>query len=199
MDSKSQSSETDPAPSTPIPTRPVAPTKPLKPIIGKLPANYVPPQERSIGILPKEDSRNFRYKAPIESEAAVSRVIEAGFNSTVSVRHEDLLAIAPDYRRRMKESVTGKRIGIEGNFVNGGEESLMLELPYQNDDTFQSYFNHFGNAEEGDGFYVAKLAHTIRAINAIIGKGETDEFNGEPDDKRVVPHVHYKPFVIHGV
>ncbi|KAJ4000441.1 hypothetical protein F5050DRAFT_1838706 [Lentinula boryana] len=130
LDAKPQYAETDPAPSTPIPTRPVAPMKPPKPIIGKLPANYVPPQERSIGILPKEDSRNFRYKAPIESEAAVSRVIEAGFNSTVSVRHEDLLAIAPDYRRRMKESVTGKRIGIEGNFIDNGEESLMLELPY---------------------------------------------------------------------
>ncbi|KAJ3980075.1 hypothetical protein F5890DRAFT_1568999 [Lentinula detonsa] len=165
-----QFSEIDPAPSAPIPTRPVAPTKPPKPIIGKLPANYVPPQERSIGILPKEDSRNFRYRAPIESEAAVSRVIEAGFNSTVSVRHEDLLAIAPDYRRRVKESVTSKRIGIEGNLVDGGEESLMVDLPYQNDATFESYFNHFGNAEEGDGFYVAKPAHTIRAINAIIGE-----------------------------
>ncbi|KAJ3725638.1 hypothetical protein DFJ43DRAFT_1157365 [Lentinula guzmanii] len=130
MDSKSQSSEMDPAPSTPIPTRPVAPTKPPKPIIGKLPANYVPPQEHSIGILPKEDSRNFRYKAPIGSEVAVSRVIEAGFNSTVSVRHEDLLAIAPDYCRQMKESVTGKCIGIEGNFVNGGEGKIGQQYDY---------------------------------------------------------------------
>ncbi|KAJ3780019.1 hypothetical protein GGU10DRAFT_381333, partial [Lentinula aff. detonsa] len=169
LDAKPQYAETDPAPSSPIPTRPVAPTKPPKPIIGKLPANYVPPQERSIGIPPKEDTRNFRYRAPIESDAAVSRVIEAGFNSTVSLRHEDLLAIAPDYRRRMKESVTGKRIGIEGNLVEGGEESLMLDLPVQYDDIFHAYFNHFGDAEEGDGFYVAKPAHTIRAVNAIVG------------------------------
>ncbi|KAJ3746167.1 hypothetical protein DFH05DRAFT_1393841 [Lentinula detonsa] len=168
-----QFSESDPSPSAPIPTRPVAPSKLPKPILGKLPANYVPPQERSIGILPKDDSRNYRYRAPIESEAAVSRVIEAGFNSTVSVRHEDLLAIAPDYRRRMKESVTGKRIGIEGNLVDGidrSEESLMLETKINNADTFHSYFNHFGSAEEGEGFYVAKSSHTIRAINAIVGE-----------------------------
>ncbi|KAJ3792685.1 hypothetical protein GGU11DRAFT_857080 [Lentinula aff. detonsa] len=151
MDSKSQSSETDPAPSTPIPTRPVAPKKPPKPIIDKLPANYVPPQEQSIGIPPKEDTRNFRYRAPIESDAAVSRVIEAGFNST------------------MKESVTGKRIGIEGNLVDGGEESLMLDLLVQDDDIFHAYFNHFGDAKEGNGFYVTKPAHTIRAVNAIVG------------------------------
>ncbi|KAJ3779776.1 hypothetical protein GGU10DRAFT_337732 [Lentinula aff. detonsa] len=56
LESNPQFSEIDPAPSAPIPTRPVAPTKPPKPILGKLPANYVPPQERSIGILPKDDS-----------------------------------------------------------------------------------------------------------------------------------------------
>ncbi|KAJ3979282.1 hypothetical protein F5890DRAFT_1558936 [Lentinula detonsa] len=147
LDSKPQYAETDPAPSMPIPPHPVAPTKPPKPIIGKLPTNY----------------------APIKSEAAVSRVIETGFNLTVSVRHEDLLAIAPDYRRRMKESVMGKHIGIEGNLVDGSEESLMLDLLEHNNDIFHVYFNHFGDAEEGDGFYVAKPAHTIRALNAIVG------------------------------
>ncbi|KAJ3792031.1 hypothetical protein GGU11DRAFT_750669 [Lentinula aff. detonsa] len=153
LESNPQFSEIDPAPSAPIPTRPVAPTKPPKPILGKLPANYVPPQERSIGILPKDDSRNYRYRAPIE--------------------HEDLLAIAPDYCRQMKESVTGKWIGIEGNLVDGtdhGKNALMLETKIDNADTFNSYFNHFGSAEEGEGFYVAKSAHTIQAINAIIGE-----------------------------
>ncbi|KAJ3780536.1 hypothetical protein GGU10DRAFT_380509 [Lentinula aff. detonsa] len=152
-------SDTDPAPpapSVPIPTRPITPIKPVKPIIGKLPTNYY-------------DSRNFRYRAPIESEAAVKRVIDAGFNTTVSVRHEDLLAIAPDYRRRMKECVTGKRIGVDGNLVENSEDSLMLQTMPDSGNTFDVYFNHFRNAEEGDGFYVAKSAHPIRAINAIIG------------------------------
>ncbi|KAJ3914297.1 hypothetical protein F5877DRAFT_82924 [Lentinula edodes] len=53
----------DPKPSKSIPPRIVPPTKPPKPIIGKLPENYVPPQERTVGIQPKEDLRNYRYRA----------------------------------------------------------------------------------------------------------------------------------------
>ncbi|KAJ3887407.1 hypothetical protein GG344DRAFT_80784 [Lentinula edodes] len=49
----------DPEPSKPIPPRIVSPTKPPKPIIGKLPENYVPPQERTVGVQPKEDLRNY--------------------------------------------------------------------------------------------------------------------------------------------
>ncbi|KAJ3780471.1 hypothetical protein GGU10DRAFT_279342 [Lentinula aff. detonsa] len=45
----------------------------------------------------------------------------------------------------------------------------MLDLPEQYNDIFHAYFNHFGEAEEGDGFYVAKPAHTIQAVNAIVG------------------------------
>ncbi|KAJ3871162.1 hypothetical protein F5051DRAFT_446545 [Lentinula edodes] len=54
---------TDPEPLKLIPPRTTAPTNPPKPIIGKLPENYVPPQERTVGIQPKEDARNYRYRA----------------------------------------------------------------------------------------------------------------------------------------
>ncbi|KAJ4467133.1 hypothetical protein C8J55DRAFT_492776 [Lentinula edodes] len=108
----------DPEPSKPIPPRIVSPTKPPKPIIGKLPENYVPPQERTVGVQPKEDLRNYRYRAPIETEAAVECIIQTGMASMVSVRQDDLLAIAPEYRKKVKDAITSRRIGVDGALLD---------------------------------------------------------------------------------
>ncbi|KAJ3810458.1 hypothetical protein F5876DRAFT_76765 [Lentinula aff. lateritia] len=171
---------TDPDPSQPIPPRSTVPTKPPKPIISKLPENYVPPQERTVGVLPKEDQRNYRYRAPIETEAAVERVIQTGMTSMVSVRQDDLLAIAPEYRRKVKDSITSRRIGVDGGLL---EDAALLEPVWVLDldsvtgsysmpvshGILQNFFMDFGDAKEGDGFYVAKESHSIRAVNATIG------------------------------
>ncbi|KAE9392523.1 hypothetical protein BT96DRAFT_1056887 [Gymnopus androsaceus JB14] len=179
----------DPEPSQPIPPVP-GPTRPPKPIIGKLPPNYVPPQERTVGVPPKDDVRNFRYRAPIETEAAVERVVQAGLSSVVSIRQDDLLAIAPEYRRRVKENVTSRRIGIDGNLLEDIEPTYLLEsskslspsrsqycennsLPFalkDPPDPVAVFFQEFGDAVEGDGFYVAKESASIRGINALIGE-----------------------------
>ncbi|KAE9409055.1 hypothetical protein BT96DRAFT_985384 [Gymnopus androsaceus JB14] len=75
----------DPEPSQLIPPVP-GPTRPPKPIIGKLPRNYVPPQERTVGVPPKDDNHNFCYRAPIKTKAAVEHVVQAGLSSVVSIR-----------------------------------------------------------------------------------------------------------------
>ncbi|GAW05094.1 hypothetical protein LENED_006929 [Lentinula edodes] len=170
----------DPEPSKPIPPRIVPPTKPPKPIIGKLPENYVPPQERTVGVQPKEDHRNYRYRAPIETEAAVERIIQTGMASMVSVRQDDLLAIAPEYRKKVKDAITSRRIGVDGVLLDDMkllEPVLMIDLdlakglysvPVSQED-LANFFTDFGDAKEGDGFYVAKESHSIRAVNATIG------------------------------
>ncbi|KAJ3803836.1 hypothetical protein F5876DRAFT_84321 [Lentinula aff. lateritia] len=171
---------TDPEPSKPIPPRTSVPTKPPKPIIGKLPKNYVPPQERNVGVPPKEDNRNYRYRAPIETDAAVERVIKTGMSSMVSVRQDDLLAIAPEYHKKVKDSITSRRIGIDGGMLEDIvllEPVLMLDLELANgmypvpvsQESLANFFTDFGDAKEGDGFYVARESHSIRAVNAIIG------------------------------
>ncbi|KAJ3846267.1 hypothetical protein EV368DRAFT_89308 [Lentinula lateritia] len=153
----------DPEPSKLIPPRIVPPTKPPKPIIGKLSENYVPPQERTVGIQPKEDLRNYRYRAPIETKAA-----------------DDLLAIAPEYRKKVKDSITSRRIGVDGGLLDDIallEPVLMLDLDLANgmysvpvsQESLANYFTDFRDAKEGDGFYVAKESHSIRAVNATIG------------------------------
>ncbi|KAJ3897750.1 hypothetical protein F5879DRAFT_995595 [Lentinula edodes] len=170
----------DPEPSKPIPPRTTVPTKPPKPIIGKLPDNYVPPQERTVGVQPKEDQRNYRYRSPIKTEAAVERVIQTGMSSVVSVRQDDLLAIAPEYRKKIKDSITSRRIGVDGGLLEEAtlfEPVLMLDLDLAKgmysvpvtQEGLQNFFTDFGDAKEGDGFYVAKESHSIRAVNATIG------------------------------
>ncbi|KAJ3871663.1 hypothetical protein F5051DRAFT_445961 [Lentinula edodes] len=176
----SPNSSTDPDPSKPIPPRTTVPARPPKPIIGKLPENYVPPQERTVGVQPKEDHRNYRYRAPIETEAAVDRVIQTGMSSIVSLRQDDLLAIAPEYRKKVKDSITSRRIGVDGALVEEAallEPTLMLDLDLASgiysvpvsQESLQNFFTDFGEAKEGDGFYVAKESHSIRAVNATIG------------------------------
>lgn len=182
-----------PTPPPPEPSQTPSNTTPPrvpKPVIGKLPPNYVPPQERTVGAQPKDDPRNFRYRAPIETEAAVERVIQAGLSSIVSIRQEDLLAIAPEYRKKVKEGVTSRRIGLDGNLLESEEPAYLLGQQGEVDSTPEAFieevvefpgaelkdaelrevfFNERREPMEGDRVYVAKEAMPIRAIWAKVG------------------------------
>ncbi|KAJ3721793.1 hypothetical protein C8R42DRAFT_642250 [Lentinula raphanica] len=167
----------DPEPSVPIPQRIVSQSKTTKPIIGKLPETYVPPQERNLGAPPKDDTKNYRYRAPIETEQAVERVVSTGLQSLVTIRQDDLLALAPDYRKRVKEAITSRRIGLDGALLEdtGLLEGInLLESEVHRKETvelpFSVYFNDYGPAKEGDEYYVAKETHPIRGVNAIVGE-----------------------------
>ena len=169
----SSSQPTRPEPSQPYGGRIQEPTKLPKPIIGRLPDGYEPPAERVVGAPPKDDSRNYKYKSPIETEAAIQRVIQTAMASTVTLSQADLLAIAPDYRKHMKESVTSRRIGVNANpssnslVVPDPVESFLLQNPTA--DAFHSVMNLFGDSKAGDEFYVAKESSSIRAINGTVG------------------------------
>ncbi|KAK1221039.1 hypothetical protein PQX77_016157, partial [Marasmius sp. AFHP31] len=102
----------DPELSQPIGGRIQQPYQPPQPVIGKLPEGYEPPKDRVVGAQPKDESRNYKYKSPIKTDAAIDRVIQAGLASTVTISQSDLLAIAPEYHRRMKDSVTSCRVGL---------------------------------------------------------------------------------------
>ncbi|KAJ3824487.1 hypothetical protein F5880DRAFT_1644951 [Lentinula raphanica] len=169
------SSTPDPVPSSPIPSRIVSSVKQPKPVIGKLPETYVPPQEQNLGAPPKDDGRNYKYRAPIETEAAVDRVVEMGLQSLVSIRQDDLLAIAPEYRRKVKEAVTSRRIGVDGALLEDAgflEGIYMLESPASRlpNIPISVLFNNYGTAEEGDEYFVAKETLSIRGVNATIGE-----------------------------
>ncbi|KAE9389309.1 hypothetical protein BT96DRAFT_1025101 [Gymnopus androsaceus JB14] len=152
----------DPEPSQPIPPVP-GPTRPPKPIIGKLPPNYIPLQERTVGVPPKDDVHNFQYRAPIETEAAAEQVVQAG-----------LLTITPEYRRKVKESVTSHRIGIDGNLLEDIESTYLLESaksllfsPKDPPDPVAVFFQEFGDAREGDDFYIARESLSIQELDEL--------------------------------
>lgn len=186
----------EPEPSKVIPPGPMGPMKPPKPIIGKLSQNYVPPAECSLGAPPKDDGRNYHFRAPIETEAAVEWAIQAGLTSMVSIRQDDLLAIAPDYRKKIKDSVMGRRVGFNGKLLEEVNAMYLVEpaFPFASeadipappnlkqyfecplrvledtDDPVSIFFQDFAGSEEGDGFYVAKDSLSIRGINATVGE-----------------------------
>ncbi|KAJ3816851.1 hypothetical protein F5880DRAFT_1706246 [Lentinula raphanica] len=145
----SKGKPSDPEPSISIPQKIVSTPKQPKPVIGKLPETYVPPQERNLGAPPKDDTRNYKQ--------------------------DDLLAIAPDYRRRMKDAVTSRRIGVDGALL---EDTSLLERIFKYKPNVcgvpeispSVFFNDYGPAEEGDEYFVAKETLSIRGVNAIIGE-----------------------------
>ncbi|KAK1215582.1 hypothetical protein PQX77_021793, partial [Marasmius sp. AFHP31] len=171
--STTSSSAAHPEPSQPVGGRIQGPTKLPKPVISNLPEGYQPPSDRVVGAPSKDDSRNYKYKSPIETEAAVKRVIDAAMASTLSISHVDLLAIAPEYRKHMKESVTARRIGINAQptpnslVIDDPVETYLLSNPTA--DAFNTIMNLFGDLKVGDEYYVAKESTSIRAVNGIVG------------------------------
>ncbi|KAJ3781160.1 hypothetical protein GGU10DRAFT_336596 [Lentinula aff. detonsa] len=84
------------------------------------------------------------------------------------------MAAAPEYRRRVKELCTGRRVGLEGGLLEEVNSTYLLQplqhtaVPkYLSADIF---FNDFADAKEGDGFYVAKDSASLRGLNATIGE-----------------------------
>ncbi|KAK1233243.1 hypothetical protein PQX77_003586 [Marasmius sp. AFHP31] len=171
-------SGTSPSPDCPEPSQPIGdriqqPPKLPKPVIGKLLECYQPPSEHVVGAPAKDDNCNYKYKSPIEMEAAVKRVLEAAMASTVSISQAGLLAIAPEYHKHMKDSVTARRIGINAQptdnslVIQNPIESYLLQNPSV--DAFNTIMNLFGDSKVGDEFYVAKESTSIRAITGVVG------------------------------
>jgi hypothetical protein len=71
----------------------------------------------------------------------------------------------------MKDSVTSRRIGIDGNFIEEISPAFLLDpKDVRLSNMANVFFQEFGDAEEGDGFYVAKESLSIRGINTNIGE-----------------------------
>ncbi|KIK52173.1 hypothetical protein GYMLUDRAFT_251425 [Collybiopsis luxurians FD-317 M1] len=167
---KVETTSPDPAPSVPISNAPQLPSKPTKPVIGKLPPNYVPPSERTLGAPSRDDVKNYHFWALIETENsdAASIVAKDDLDSVIPIRKWHLLALALEYRKLIKESVTGKRVGADGNLLKEVEPTFLSDStrptpvpPSPEPDPLSIYLQDFSNAKEGDPFYVAKESFSI--------------------------------------
>lgn len=108
------------------------------------------------------------------------------------IRQDDLLAIAPEYRKKVKESVTGQQVSFDGNLLEEVNPAYLVELSLQKEvfnqrpkwsifksspalstrkpDPYVAFFQDFGDTQEGDGFYVARDSMSICGINAMVAE-----------------------------
>ncbi|KAK1235481.1 hypothetical protein PQX77_001290 [Marasmius sp. AFHP31] len=64
----------DPELSQLISSRIQQPSKPPCPVIGKLPKGHKRPKDQVVGAQPKDESCNYKYKSPIETDAAIDKL-----------------------------------------------------------------------------------------------------------------------------
>ncbi|KAJ3564556.1 hypothetical protein NP233_g8219 [Leucocoprinus birnbaumii] len=72
---------------------------------------------------PSSTNPQFRFKTPIEDPAIVQRVVEKGMEGTVTLTQRELLAIAPDVRKIVKDQLTTRKVALEGASVSFVEEA----------------------------------------------------------------------------
>lgn len=63
----------------------------------------------------------YRYTFPLEDDAAPKRVLDRVLEATVPVPVKELLAVAPDFRRQLKELATSKRMPVKTNTIQVNE------------------------------------------------------------------------------
>ena len=74
---------------------------------------------RGVKAVPRSEVRDpgapqFRYHSAAEDSSLVKAVLDRALSGTVEVSQRELLALAPDIRRQMKEMTTSKRVPVSG-------------------------------------------------------------------------------------
>ena len=91
------------------------------------------PQQSGVKSVPKADVKDvssgpqFKYQSPVEDTKLVKAVFERAMDRTVEVSQRELLALAPDLRRQLKELTTTKRVPVTGS-ANSFEEIEEVEV-----------------------------------------------------------------------
>ncbi|KAE9387081.1 hypothetical protein BT96DRAFT_838183, partial [Gymnopus androsaceus JB14] len=99
-------------------------------------------------------------------------------SSLVSIRQEDLLAIAPDYRKKVKEGVTSCRIGVDGNLLDIEEPTYLLNQQSSSpatadmgtEEVLEVFMNKRKELTEGDKIYVGRESMSIQGVMAVVGE-----------------------------
>ena len=133
-------------PSGPPQTKPAQPSK-------QVPANSARPSPRddspnqhpqgpmrpvNMPPRPSADDAKFRYQAPVESSVKVDEIIERALNAQISISTRELLAIAPDVRRHVKDLVASKK--VSANSVEVDPIDSFLNTCFE-DEPVSTYFD----------------------------------------------------------
>lgn len=170
-------------------------------------ATYLPPTQRNVGAppaKPKDDTKKLAYKtvAPVEDPKIVESVMEKTLRgSSISLTHEELFAISPEIRNKLKELLTPKRVAdrkdaavLLQTFVNpvlprvedlirDGEKLPrgVLRIP----DPFEAYLARLPPGSDPQLLTVAKESHSLRSIESLVDNKELVECVIDPGSQIV--------------
>ncbi|MFI5420871.1 MAG: retropepsin-like aspartic protease, partial [Nitrososphaerales archaeon] len=92
---------------------------------------------------PNSTTPQFKYITPIEDSKIVNSLVERALDTPITISSRELLAVAPEVRKQIKENITTKRVSngpngamIVEEVVTGiiGSETFMAGLPVRKDE-----------------------------------------------------------------
>jgi hypothetical protein len=104
----------------------------------------------------------FKYSTPIEDEAIVKKVAQQALDTQVTLTAREILSIAPDVRKHIKDQITTKRTAMVTNLGSSddsvAQEMFMCSLPRRQ-----------------DNLVVAKNTEELRSLDVVLeGKVEIE-------------------------
>ena len=108
----------------------------------------VPSVERS-----SRPDPQYRYVTPIKDPAIIKKLVDQSLDTLITITTRELLSVAPDVRRQVKDQLITKRVATTGS----------MEIVDEND-TPKVFMNHISD----DSLIVAKHTEELRVINVLI-------------------------------
>ncbi|KAF4621494.1 hypothetical protein D9613_001245 [Agrocybe pediades] len=102
----------------------------------------------------------FKYATPIEDSKLVTGVLDRALDAPITITNRELLALAPDIRKQVKELITTKRTPTSGNPL------VLAHMETQETETMEVFMA--GLPDRDDGVIVANHTEELRAIDVVI-------------------------------
>jgi hypothetical protein len=174
---------------------------PVHPFSNVPEAHYVPPTSRNFTGPPDKEKQSkepaYRTIAPIHNSKFAEEVYTRSMKSPfVTLTPKELLSISPEYRQKMRDAVTPKRVypteidkvsdtvathyhkeflpQVE-NEEHSSHGNNGIPLPadaFIKNDIYETYINSLQPGEERKSLTVAKESHSLRSIMAIVDNQE---------------------------
>ncbi|PPQ82280.1 hypothetical protein CVT26_013954 [Gymnopilus dilepis] len=98
----------------------------------------------------------YKYTTPVEDPKLASTVADRALEASITLTSRELLAVAPEVRKAIKDLITTKRTAASANFI----EEAKTEIQVHN---FMAAL-----PKTDDGLIVAKHTEELRAINMLV-------------------------------
>jgi hypothetical protein len=182
---------TAPASATPAPTRTETSTTPEHPLASVSDATYLPPSNRNVAAPTKgkDASREpvTRAIAPIENTKAVEKVLDRALKErNLAITPEELFAISPDARSRMRHLLTPKRVpgpvssySVEEDDATFPSADSLLEQDKLSQgivnvkDPYETYLRSLPPGVLPKPIRVAKESYALRTVRALVAEQDT--------------------------